>query len=176
MLLATDKRASRINFTEILVSIQAPHQQYVCSVTMIVNTEIWFSLFVNTMSNVIFLHRGFFPKTVGSLCWLGAVGEFSFSICPRASVTSLTVYLSLTTECVYLFQVLFCADLKKFQKLKEVPHLKQPQEEEHGEGETSVVCKKTKMQREKDATVNNMKTKLASHKKAKLSAQNERMV
>lgn len=66
--------------------------------------------------------------------------------------------------------VLFCADLKKFQKLKEVPHLKQPQEEEHGEGETSVVCKKTKMQREKDATVNNMKTKLASHKKAKLSA------
>nr|XP_020441090.1 N-glycosylase/DNA lyase [Monopterus albus] len=40
--------------------------------------------------------------------------------------------------------VLFCAELRKFQKLKQMPHLKQPKKEEENEDEMTVVCKKVK--------------------------------
>ncbi|XP_044067858.1 N-glycosylase/DNA lyase [Siniperca chuatsi] len=66
--------------------------------------------------------------------------------------------------------VLFCADLKKFQKLKDMLHLKQPQKEENGEEETSVACKKMKIRTEENGTVKNKKTKSVCHKKAKMSA------
>lgn len=64
--------------------------------------------------------------------------------------------------------MLFCADLKKFQKLKEVPHLNQPQKEENEE-EMGQACKKTKIKTEENETVKNMKTKSACHRKAKMS-------
>ncbi|XP_059189480.1 N-glycosylase/DNA lyase [Centropristis striata] len=63
--------------------------------------------------------------------------------------------------------VLFCADLKKFQKLKEMPHLKRPKKEENNEDELRVACKKTKIKTEENGTVKNKKTKSAHHKKAK---------
>ncbi|XP_078111422.1 N-glycosylase/DNA lyase [Sander vitreus] len=65
--------------------------------------------------------------------------------------------------------VLFCADLKKFQKLKEMPHLKRPKKEENDEEELRVACKKTQIKTEENGTVKNMKTKSAHHKKAKTS-------
>ncbi|KAI3357604.1 hypothetical protein L3Q82_016011 [Scortum barcoo] len=45
--------------------------------------------------------------------------------------------------------VLFCADLRKFQKLKDVPHLKQELKEENAE-EESVACKKAKVKKEEN--------------------------
>ncbi|KAM4563509.1 N-glycosylase/DNA lyase isoform 1-T2 [Odontesthes bonariensis] len=51
--------------------------------------------------------------------------------------------------------VLFCADLKKFQSLKEAAHLKQPKEEEE-EGEK---CRKSTIKREFDGDGTNMKKK-----------------
>lgn len=55
--------------------------------------------------------------------------------------------------------VLFCADLKKFQTLKEMPNLKPLQRED----------KKPKIKREENETVTNPKRKSAHHKKAKMS-------
>ncbi|XP_076597317.1 N-glycosylase/DNA lyase [Chaetodon auriga] len=58
--------------------------------------------------------------------------------------------------------VLFCADLKKFQKLKEMPHVKQPQKEESGEEEIRVACNtKMKIKTEEPETVKSIKTKKA---------------
>nr|XP_033484732.1 N-glycosylase/DNA lyase isoform X1 [Epinephelus lanceolatus] len=65
--------------------------------------------------------------------------------------------------------VLFCADLKKFQKLKEMPHLKEPKKEEDGEEEVRPVSKKAKIKKEENGTVKNTKTKSARHKNAKTS-------
>lgn len=65
--------------------------------------------------------------------------------------------------------MLFCADLKKFQKLKEMPDLKQPLKEEKGGGEMRVAYKKTKIKTEEDETVKAMETKSAGRKKAKVS-------
>ncbi|XP_047438711.1 N-glycosylase/DNA lyase [Mugil cephalus] len=65
--------------------------------------------------------------------------------------------------------VLFCADLKKFQSLKEKPQMKQPKKEEEEEGETISVCKKSKIKRESNGTVK----KPASHKKGKMSVKKE---
>ncbi|XP_035500242.2 N-glycosylase/DNA lyase [Scophthalmus maximus] len=45
--------------------------------------------------------------------------------------------------------VLFCADLKKFQKLKEMPRLVQPKKEEEDEEETRIACKKKKIKGKK---------------------------
>ncbi|XP_061760233.1 N-glycosylase/DNA lyase isoform X2 [Nerophis ophidion] len=47
--------------------------------------------------------------------------------------------------------VLFCADLKKFQKLKERPNLKKPKNE--SDGENMVICKKPNIKTGKKATV-----------------------
>ncbi|XP_040921621.1 N-glycosylase/DNA lyase [Toxotes jaculatrix] len=55
--------------------------------------------------------------------------------------------------------VLFCADLRKFQKLKEMPHLMQPKKEEEDEEEMRVVCKKTKIKMEENETVTHTRTK-----------------
>ncbi|XP_070766518.1 N-glycosylase/DNA lyase [Enoplosus armatus] len=66
--------------------------------------------------------------------------------------------------------VLFCADLTKFQKLKEMPRLKQLQKEENGDEAVRAPCKKTKMKTEENGPVKNTKTKSACHKKAKMSA------
>ena len=76
---------------------------------------------------------------------------------------------AITTECFHLFQVLFCADLKKFQKLKEMSLSKQPQKEEHVKEEMVVACEKTKIKTEENKTVKDIKTKAARHKKAKSS-------
>ncbi|XP_041655527.1 N-glycosylase/DNA lyase isoform X2 [Cheilinus undulatus] len=54
--------------------------------------------------------------------------------------------------------VLFCADLKKFQKLKEVPQLKK---EEDCKEEMRAMCKKTKIKKEKNGNVKSIKTKSA---------------
>ncbi|CAJ1084944.1 N-glycosylase/DNA lyase [Xyrichtys novacula] len=61
--------------------------------------------------------------------------------------------------------VLFCADLKKFQKLKEMP---QPKKEDSCEGEMRLAGKKTKIKTETNETVKKTKTKSAC-KKAKMS-------
>ncbi|XP_056239899.1 N-glycosylase/DNA lyase [Seriola aureovittata] len=73
--------------------------------------------------------------------------------------------------------VLFCADLKKFQKLKEIP-LMQPkkEEEDRDEEETRIACKKTKMKVEENQAVKHMKTKSACHKKAKMTVKKEKVV
>lgn len=65
--------------------------------------------------------------------------------------------------------MLFCADLKKFQKLKDMSHLKQPQKEEDIKEEMVVACEKTKIKTEENKPVKNIKTKAARHKKAKSS-------
>nr|XP_046251790.1 N-glycosylase/DNA lyase [Scatophagus argus] len=67
--------------------------------------------------------------------------------------------------------VLFCADLKKFQQLKEIPHLKQLQKEENDEEQ---ICKKTKMKTEENKTAK--KTKSTCHKKTRTSVKNEKVV
>ncbi|XP_029994908.1 N-glycosylase/DNA lyase [Sphaeramia orbicularis] len=72
--------------------------------------------------------------------------------------------------------VLFCADLKKFQNLKQAPDLKQPKKEEYDEGEDAAECKKAKIKTEGNGTVKNRKTKSASHKKAKVSVKKEDVV
>ncbi|KAK5923898.1 hypothetical protein CgunFtcFv8_000826 [Champsocephalus gunnari] len=71
--------------------------------------------------------------------------------------------------------VLFCADLKKFQNLKEMLHMKRPKkeendEEENDEEELTVAGKKRKIKKEKMDTVKNIKAKAGHHKKAKKSA------
>ncbi|XP_005740581.1 N-glycosylase/DNA lyase [Pundamilia nyererei] len=68
--------------------------------------------------------------------------------------------------------VLFCSDLKKFQSLKEMAHLKQPVKDEDGE-EEKMPCKKTKVKTECTGTVGNLKAKPACHKKAKISVKKE---
>ncbi|XP_075956480.1 N-glycosylase/DNA lyase [Anarhichas minor] len=65
--------------------------------------------------------------------------------------------------------VLFCADLKKFQKLKEKAPLKRPKKEEEDEEKVTVACKSIKIETEENGTVKNTKTKSARHKKAKTS-------
>ncbi|XP_049609654.1 N-glycosylase/DNA lyase isoform X2 [Syngnathus scovelli] len=65
--------------------------------------------------------------------------------------------------------VLFCADLKKFQKLKETPHLKRPKEE--SDTESVGTCKRANMK-----TVKNRKLKSASEKKGKMSVKEEQVV
>ncbi|KAM3617127.1 uncharacterized protein V6R79_002531 [Siganus canaliculatus] len=62
--------------------------------------------------------------------------------------------------------VLFCADLKKFQKLREVPHLKTPKKEETCEEEIRAASKKIKS--EGNDTVKTIKAKSTYHKKAKI--------
>lgn len=71
------------------------------------------------------------------------------------------------TQCVCLFQVLFCADLKKFQNLKEMSLPKKPQKEGTGGAEMRAACRKTKMKKEENDPGKIMKTKSA--KKAKMS-------
>lgn len=66
---------------------------------------------------------------MGSICRVGSVGES----CPLFFVpTELSVCHNHT---VLLFQVLFCSDLKKFQKLKEASHLMQSCKTEDTEAE-----------------------------------------
>lgn len=64
-----------------------------------------------------------------------------------------------------LFQVLFCADLKKFQKLKEMPSAKHLQKEENDKAEIRIVGKKAKIKEEDNKPVKIVKTKSARHKK-----------
>ncbi|XP_034067048.1 N-glycosylase/DNA lyase [Gymnodraco acuticeps] len=66
--------------------------------------------------------------------------------------------------------VLFCADLKKFQNLKEMLRMKGPKKEENDEEELTVAGKKRKIKKEKIDTVKNIKAKAGHHKKAKKSA------
>ncbi|XP_022045434.1 N-glycosylase/DNA lyase [Acanthochromis polyacanthus] len=70
--------------------------------------------------------------------------------------------------------VLFCADLKKFQSVKERSHVKQAKEEDVEE--RIATCKKAKMKREYNGTVKNLKTEPACHKKAKVSVKREKVV
>ncbi|KAG7520577.1 N-glycosylase/DNA lyase [Solea senegalensis] len=73
--------------------------------------------------------------------------------------------------------VLFCADLKKFQKMKETLCLVQPKkEEEDEEEEVRTTCKKTKMKTEGKETVKHGKTKSACCKKATKCVKNERVL
>lgn len=70
--------------------------------------------------------------------------------------------------------VLFCADLKKFQSVKERSHVKQAKEEDVEE--RIAARKKAKMKREYNGTVKNMKTEPACHKKAKVPVKREKVV
>ncbi|XP_062248824.1 N-glycosylase/DNA lyase [Platichthys flesus] len=72
-------------------------------------------------------------------------------------------------------EVLFCADLKKFQKLKEMP-LMHPKKEEEDEEEIGEESKKTKIKTQANVAVKRSKTKSATHKKAKMSVKTERDV
>ncbi|XP_068585898.1 N-glycosylase/DNA lyase isoform X2 [Cebidichthys violaceus] len=67
--------------------------------------------------------------------------------------------------------VLFCADLKKFQKLKEQGNLKRPKkkEEDDDEEKVTVARKVIKTETEENGTVKNTKTKSTRHEKPKTS-------
>lgn len=71
---------------------------------------------------------------------------------------------------------MFCADLKKFQNLKETLHQKKPKKEEDDEGERMVACKKTKIKTEENGTVKNRKTKSACHKSTKKAVTDEKVM
>lgn len=66
--------------------------------------------------------------------------------------------------------VLFCADLKKFQNLKEMTSSKQPKKEEE---ELEGKCKKLEIKREFDGHVKKKKPKSQQQKKAKMSVKTE---
>lgn len=61
--------------------------------------------------------------------------------------------------------MLFCADLKKFQTLKEIPDAKLLQKEENDTAEIRIAGKKVKIKEEDNKPVKIMKTKSARHKK-----------
>lgn len=63
--------------------------------------------------------------------------------------------------------MLFCADLKKFQKLREVPNLKKEEDDEEEK------IHKKKIKTAENRTVKNEKTKSSCHKKAKMSVKDE---
>ncbi|KAM9855804.1 N-glycosylase/DNA lyase [Aulostomus maculatus] len=65
--------------------------------------------------------------------------------------------------------VVFCADLKKFQKLKDLPNVKRPKTEEGSEDEWRVACKKTKVK-----TQMNMKSRCK--RKSKMPVKEERVL
>lgn len=60
--------------------------------------------------------------------------------------------------------MLFCADLKKFQKLKEMPSAKHLQKEESDKEEIRIAGKKAKIKQEANKPVKLMKSKSARHK------------
>lgn len=64
--------------------------------------------------------------------------------------------------------VLFCADLKKFQILKEIPSFKQDEEDDK-----TVMKPKTKIKKEVIGTVNNSKIRRTCDRKAKMSVKKE---
>lgn len=64
-----------------------------------------------------------------------------------------------------VFQVLFCADLKKFQKLKEIPSAKHRQREESNKEDIRIAGKKAKFKEEPNKPVKVMKSKSESRKK-----------
>ncbi|XP_061635061.1 N-glycosylase/DNA lyase isoform X1 [Phyllopteryx taeniolatus] len=70
--------------------------------------------------------------------------------------------------------VLFCADLKKFQKMKETPHLKRAKKE--SDSVSMVTCKKPNINTVKKGTVKKRKPKSASQKMGKVSVKEERVV
>ncbi|KAM4610893.1 N-glycosylase/DNA lyase [Polymixia lowei] len=70
--------------------------------------------------------------------------------------------------------VLFCADLKKFQKLKEMPSLKV--EEEQVKEEKMVANKKAKIKTDRDVSVKKAKSKSSCRRKAKTSVKDEGLV
>lgn len=61
--------------------------------------------------------------------------------------------------------MLFCADLKKFQKLKEIPNAKHLKKEESDKEEIRIAGKKAKIKAEASKPVKLMKLKSARHKK-----------
>ncbi|XP_051913504.1 N-glycosylase/DNA lyase isoform X1 [Hippocampus zosterae] len=70
--------------------------------------------------------------------------------------------------------VLFCADLKKFQKLKEAPHLKRAKEE--SDNESTLTGKRANIRTVKSSTVKNRKPKSACQQKRTGSVKEEQVV
>ncbi|XP_077409070.1 N-glycosylase/DNA lyase isoform X2 [Vanacampus margaritifer] len=70
--------------------------------------------------------------------------------------------------------VLFCADLKKFQKFKETPHLKR--EKEDSDSESVVTCKRTNIKSVKKSTVKNKRPKSACQTKEKVCVKEEQVI
>lgn len=109
-----------------------------------------------------FLYTGdFFRKLWGPYAgWAQSVS---------CNTLSLPVLFSFDICCshyaVICFQVLFCADLKKFQKLKERPDTNHLQKEENDKAEIRIAGKKTKIKEEDNKPIKIMKTKSARHKK-----------
>ncbi|KAG7228221.1 hypothetical protein INR49_013384 [Caranx melampygus] len=76
--------------------------------------------------------------------------------------------------------VLFCADLKKFQRLKDTPSLMQPKKEQEdgNEDKKRIASKKTKIKVEENETVKHAKAQKMSacHKKAKTFVKSEKVI
>lgn len=87
----------------------APH----CCYWMFCDLQFRYSVSILTDAH---FHRGLFQEAVGSVCRMGSFSE----CCPLLSTSWLLVICH--NQRVLLFQVLFCSDLKKFQKLKEASH------------------------------------------------------
>ncbi len=68
--------------------------QYLCTSSVVCSqccTDCKHRLMVpfNCKHNVQFLHRGFFQTTVGSLCWLGTIGQCCHSVSVRKFLSCL---------------------------------------------------------------------------------------
>lgn len=69
---------------------------------------------------------------------------------------------------------MFCADLKKFQKLKETPHLKRAKEE--SDNESTLTSKRANIKTVKNGPVKNRKPKSACQQKGIVSLKDEEVV
>ncbi|XP_071387786.1 N-glycosylase/DNA lyase isoform X2 [Centroberyx affinis] len=133
-------------------------------------TECLFS-FICTSNNHISRIQGMVERLCQSLgSPLSQLDQTSYYNFPSLSALAGDLFRKLWGPYAgWAHSVLFCADLKKFQKLKEMPRLKQEQQEE----EKKVVKKKAKIKIEEGETVKKAKTKSACHREAKMSVKDK---
>jgi len=110
-------------------------------------------------SNVIFLHRRLLQTPVGSSCRLGPIGERRLVSRVLPSATS--------SPGLFPLQVLFCADLKKFQKLKETSRPKKKEEEEEEEAEKEKEKKEEEEEEEEEGPCRSKKMKAGKNRTTK---------
>lgn len=152
--LEKDRKASQINFTGILVGYYPPLNA--------ASSELRFFNFLNNFPcSHLFCIGDFFRKLWGPYAgWAQSVSYNTLSLFILFPFDNCFSYIL-----NIIFQVLFCADLKKFQKLKETPKTKHLQKEESDKEGIRIAGKKAKIKEEANKPVKLMKTKSARHRK-----------